>query len=524
MVQSLDTRLPWSGTHHPAPGWTWCDPALIACPVAARTIPDYSSPMDAPATTRLSEGPPWRTEARATLLLAGPIVLTNLSQMALALTETVLLGHLGTDALAAGMLAVSLHFALLAPGFGLALAAAPLQAQARGAGRLAGGAGRGWVRRMRRATRAALWACGIVLLPSWWLLWETAWLLRALGQDPALAALAQDYTRAAMWGMPGFCAFIALRGFLAAMERPAAAMWVALGAVLLNVPLAWALIHPLGLGVAGAGLAIAIANTGMLLALLVLIRRDRVFRRFRLLGRAWRPEGARIREVFTVGLPIAGAMLLEIGVFTAAAFAMGWFGAVAVAAHAIAIQTASATFMVPLGIGQAATARVGLAIGAGDAVGARRAGWVAVVLGAGFMVVMATTLILMAETIAGGFLNPADPLAGQVVALGATLLVVAGVFQISDGVQVVAAGALRGLTDTRVPMLFAALGYWVLGLPAGLLLAGPAGFGPPGIWVGLAIGLSIVAVLMLARWRRLSRRGAAAAPVDAARLVLASGA
>ena len=179
--------------------------------------------------------------------------------------------------------------------------------------------------------------------------------------------------------------------------------------------------------------------------------------------------------------------------------------------------------MVPLGIGQAATARVGLAIGAGDAAGARRAGWVAVVLGAGFMVVMATTLILSARTIAGGFLNPADPLAAQVAALGATLLVVAGVFQISDGVQVVAAGALRGLTDTRVPMLFAALGYWVFGLPVGLALAGPAGFGPPGVWVGLALGLSIVAVLMLARWRRLSRREAVAPPRGTERLAVAGG-
>lgn len=452
-------------------------------------------------------GPPssdWRAEARATIALSLPIVLTNLSQMALALTETALLGHLGTEALAAGMLAVSLHFALLAPGFGLALAAAPLQAQARGAGRLPGGAGRGWVREVRRATRAALWAAGLVLLPSWAILWEAGAVLRALGQSPTLADLAQDYTRAAMFGMPGFCGFIVLRGFLAAMERPGAAMWVSLGAVALNVPVAWALIFPAGLGVAGAGMSIALANTGMLLATLALIRRDRVFRRFRLLGRAWRLDAARLREVFVVGLPISAAMLLEIGVFTAAALSMGWFGAVAVAAHAIAIQTASATFMVPLGIGQAATARVGLAIGAEDPAGASRAGWVAIALGAGFMATMAVLLLLAAGPIARVFLDAADPLAPEVAALGATLLVVAGVFQLADGVQVVAAGALRGLTDTRVPMLFAALGYWALGLPSGVVLGWWAGLGPPGIWVGLAVGLAVVAVLMLGRWRRLS--------------------
>ena len=443
-------------------------------------------------------------EARATLALSGPIVLTNLSQMALALTEALLLGRLGTDALAAAMLATSLHFALIAPGFGLALAAAPLQAMARGSAQLAGGAGRGWARSMRRATRAGLWAAGLAILPAWVLLWNAAAVLRALGQDPALAALAQDYTRAAMFGMPGFCAFIALRGFLAAMERPAAAMWVAIGAVVLNLPIAWLLIFPAGLGVLGAGLSITIAETAMLVALLVLIRRDRVFRRFRLLGRVWRLNLDWLRRVATVGLPIAGTMLLEIGIFSAAALAMGWFGAVAAAAHAIAIQTASTSFMVPMGIGQAATARVGLALGAGRMADAARAGWVAIALGAGFMAVMAAVLLLAAGVIARGFLDAADPRAAEVAALGATLLAVAGVFQLADGVQVVAAGALRGLADTRVPMVFAAIGYWVLGLPAGLALAWWAGLGPAGIWMGLAIGLTVVAGLMLARWRRLS--------------------
>ncbi|MBR0671962.1 MATE family efflux transporter [Roseomonas soli] len=451
----------------------------------------------------------WRGEARATLALSLPIVFTNLSQMALALTETALLGHLGTEALAASMLAVSLYFALLAPGFGLALAAAPLQAQVRGAGRLPGGAGRGWVRRMRRATRAAFWAAGLALLPCWAVLWESAAVLRALGQDAALADLAQEYARAAMFGIPAFCGFIVLRGFLAAMERPAAAMWVSFAAVALNLPLAWALIFPAGLGVFGAGLAIALANTGMLVVTLVLIRRDRVFRRFRLLGRVWRPEVVRMREVLAVGLPIAASMLLEIGVFSAAALVMGWFGAAAVAAHAIAIQTASATFMVPMGIGQAATARVGLAAGAGDAEGAARAGWVAIALGAGFMAGMAVLLVTMSPGIAWLFLDRGDVHAAEVAALGAALLVVAGFFQLGDGIQVVAAGALRGLKDTRIPMMFAALGYWGIGLPFGLLVAHAGGLGPQGIWVGLGTGLAIVAGLMLRRWRIISRRASA---------------
>lgn len=447
----------------------------------------------------------WRVEALATLALAWPIVLTNLSQMAMALTETLLLGRLSAEAQAGGLLGSSLYFAVIAPAFGLALAAAPLQAIARGEGRRAGGAGRGWVRALRRATRSSMWACGLVCVPCCVLLWHTESVLLLSGQEPALAALAGDYARAALWGVPGFCAFVVLRGLLSAMERPGAAMWISLAMVVLNVPLAWALIFPAGLGVAGAGVAASIADTALFAALVVVVLRDRRFRRLRVFGRFWRPDWARLRQVFAVGLPIAAALIMEIGVFTAAALAMGWWGAVAVAAHAAAIQTASLTFMVPLGIGQAATARVGLAFGAGDGAGAARAGWVAVGLGAVFMATMAVVLVLAAEAIASVFIDAADAQAAQVRALAATLLVVAGVFQLADGVQVVAAGALRGLADTRVPMVFAAFGYWVLALPCGIALGWWAGLGPPGIWVGLALGLAVVAVLMLARWRRLSR-------------------
>ncbi|WP_240048263.1 MATE family efflux transporter [Crenalkalicoccus roseus] len=268
------------------------------------------------------------------------------------------------------------------------------------------------------------------------------------------------------------------------------------------------------MGIAGAGLASTLANLFMAGALLALVAREQVLRRFRLLGRIWRADRAKLAEVFRVGLPIAGAMLLEIGVFSAAALAIGWLGAVAVAAHAIAVQTATMTFMVPMGIGQAATARVGLFAGAGDRAGAARAGWVAVALGAGFMAAMALLLVLGARPIAWAFLDPADPQAAQAAALGATLLTIAGLFQLADGVQAVAAGALRGLKDTRVPMLLAALGYWGIGLPLGLALALPAGFGAAGIWAGLAAGLGVVAALMLARWRRMAqmRRRAALSP------------
>jgi len=462
--------------------------------------------MDAIAA-RSREGAAWREEARAMLALAWPLVLTNLSQFALTLTDTVFLGRLGTEELAAATLGANLFFAALAPVFGLAMAAAPMTAQTRGRGR-------GFLRGMRRDVRAALWAVAIATVPVWILLWQAEALLLLLGQAPRLAELGGQYVRALMWGMPCFCAFVVLRGFLAAEQRPGAALVVSLGGIALNVPLNfWLIYGGFGLpplGIVGAGLASSLCNLAMLLGIAGLIARDRHLRRFRLLGRLWRLDRARLREAVVIGLPIAGSMLLEIGVFAFAAIAMGWFGALAVAAHAIAVQVAGVTFMVPMGLGQAATARVGLATGAGDQAAAARAGWTAIGMGAAFMAASAAALVLFGAPIAWTFLDPSNPGAAETAALAVTLLVVAGMFQLADGLQAVAAGALRGLKDTAVPMILAGFGYWGAGLPLGLLLGFTLGFGPVGIWIGLAVGLGIVAALMTRRWigqSGLTRRG-----------------
>ena len=446
----------------------------------------------------------WRIEAHATLALAWPLVLTNLTQYALTLTDALFLGRVGTEALAASTLGANLFFALIAPAFGLALAAAPMVAQTRGRGR-------GFVRGMRRDVRAAMWACAAATLPAWALLWFTGPLLGALGQEPALASMAQDYVRALMWGLPLFCGFIVLRGFLGAEGRPGLALAVSVAGIALNVPLnAWLIWGGFGLppmGVAGAGLASSLCNLFMLAALLALIARDRHLKRFAILGRWWRFDPARLREVAKLGLPIAGAMSLEIGVFATAALAIGWFGAVSVAAHAIAVQIASATFMVPMGVGQAATSRVGLAAGAGRARQAAQAGWIGVALGGGFMLVSCAALIGFSEVLPWLFLDAGNPGAAETAALAATLLLMAGLFQFADGIQAVAAGALRGLKDTMVPAVLAGIGYWMLGLPLGLGLAIWGGMGALGIWVGLAAGLFLVAGLMLRRWARMAATG-----------------
>jgi MATE family multidrug resistance protein len=462
--------------------------------------------MDGTTTpaTRPAAPSAWWAELRAMLLLAWPLVLTNLTQFALTVTDTLFLGRLGTAELAAGTLGANLFFAAFAAPFGVATAAAPMAAQTRGRGR-------GFVRGMRRDIRAALWATALACLPALVLLWHAEEVLLLLGQEPALAELAGRYVRALMWGLPTFCAIVVLRGFLAAEERPGAALVVGLLGVALNIPLNLWLIHGgLGLpplGVVGAGLATAICDLAMLLGLMGLIARDRHLKRFRILGRFWRFDPARLREAVVIGLPIAGSFLAEIAVFAFAAIVMGWLGALAVAAHAIALQIAGATFMVPMGVGQAATARVGLAIGAGQARAAARAGWIAVALGAGYMAASAAVLVAIPGPLAWLFLDAGNPGAAETAALAATLLVVAGLFQLADGVQTVATGALRGLKDTAVPLAIASFGYWVVGLPVGLALAFPGGMGPIGVWIGLATGLFIVAGLMLHRWSRLSATG-----------------
>jgi len=458
--------------------------------------------MDGSAAGR---GASW-VELRAMLALAWPLALTNLSQHAMALTDALILGRHSTEALAAATLGANLFWAVMALPLGAAFAAAAILARQRGAG------GRGWMGRMRRAAQAGFVASLLLLLiPGGLLLWQAEALLRATGQTPALAAGAAVYLRWLLWSLIPFAGFLVLRGFLAAMGRPGPALAVALSAIGLNAILCWCLVFPAGLGLAGAGLATLLADTAMLAGLLWLIQRDRRLRRFRLLGR-WRSiDLAMLAETWRLGLPICGGILLEIGVFAAAALAMGRFGAAAVAAHAVALQVSGLTFMVPLGIGQAATARVGFLAGAGAMAAAVRAGWLAIGLAAAFMLATAAILIGGAPAIAAGFLGAEEAEAVAARSLASALLVLAGIFQLADGIQAATAGALRGLKDTRIPMLIGLLGYWGLGMPIGLALAHAIELGPRGLWGGLVVGLAVVAGLLLWRWSVLSGAALAAA-------------
>ena len=446
----------------------------------------------------------WMAEARATVSLAWPLVLTNLVQTAFTTTDVIMLGWLGSRSLAAGALATNLYFAFLIFGIGLVTAAAPMIASEIGRNRVS-------VRDVRRTVRQGLWSAVAIAVPIWAVLWHAEPILIAFGQEPDLARDAAEYMRTLQWAILPFLGYVVLRSFMAALDRPLWALWVGIFAFLVNAGSAWVLIFgKLGfpaLGLTGAGMATTFSNLVMFFGLVLVLVRDRKFRRYRLFGRFWRPDWARFAGVWKLGLPIAAMLTFEVTIFNAAVFLMGLIGADSVAAHAIAIQIASLSFMVPLGIGQAVTVRVGRAWGAGDPDGITRAGWTAYALGVGFMAMTALLMLLAPRGLIGVFVDLGDPDNARVVQLGIIFLGFAALFQIADGAQAVAAGMLRGLHDTRWPMIIALVGYWAIGLPLGAWLGFAQDMEGAGIWIGLATGLAVVAAALTLRWTMRERLG-----------------
>ena len=438
------------------------------------------------------------------LALGWPMILTNLGQVAMNATDVMLMGRLGPQALAAGALGSNIYFMPLIFGLGLMLATSPMIATELGRKRHS-------VRDVRRTVRQGLWLAVLISIPIWIFLWNAEAVLNWMGQEPELAAQAGTYVRWLQWAVLPFYGYIVLRSFISALERPGWALVIVFAAVAINAVLAWCLMFGhLGLptmGVAGAGLATSLASAFMFVGLACVVALEKKFRRYRMFGRFWRADRPRFKALLKLGLPIAGILAFEVTIFNAAALLMGLISPASLAAHAIAIQIASISFMVPLGLNQAVTVRVGLAFGARDPDGIARAGWTAYVIGVGFMALMALTMIAVPNFLISAFIDMGAPENAEVIALAVTFLAFAGLFQIADGAQAVGAGMLRGLHDTKVPMVYAAIGYWGIGLPLGVLLAFPLGLKGNGIWIGLSVGLVVVAALLLTRWLRRGRLG-----------------
>jgi multidrug resistance protein, MATE family len=465
--------------------------------------------LSVPAPHTLS---PWRDEARAMLMLAWPLILSNLTMSLIHATDVFLLGKLGPTALAAGALATNLVMSVSIFGMGLLTACAPMIASE--IGRKSNS-----VRDVRRTVRQGLWMAISFCIPVWGILWFAEHIFLSLGQQPELARDAGQMVRTLMWSILPFVGITVLRCFISAKERPVWTLVAGLAGVIVNAVLNYGLI--LGhfglpqLGLVGAGIGTSIVNLLMFAMLAIVVIRHRAFRRYRLFGRFWRADWRRYRAIWTLGAPIGLMMGFEASVFTAAVFLMGLISTAAVAAHAVALQIASLTFMVPLGIAQAITVRVGMGYGRRDAEAIQRSGWTGYVVAVGFMALTALLMWLFPRPLIGMFVDGTTPGGAQVIELGVAFLAVAAIFQIVDGAQVAGAGMLRGLHDTTVPMVIALFGYWGIGIGVGAWLAFRAGWGGVGIWAGLATGLGIVAVLMLWRWLLRGRIGLLPDPATA---------
>lgn len=434
-----------------------------------------------------------------TLVLAGPLAVAQLAQMAMGVTDTVLLGSLGEHALAAGGLGAMLFITVSILLQGVMTAVSVLVSQNRGAGRDDAVPGIYWTGMLLAA---------LLVLPAFALFSVAEPILLHLGQPERLARDTAAYLHALRWATPGALVAIGLmRAFLPAVGQGGLILWVTLGATGANGALCYGLIHGAwglpALGFEGAAWATVLVFNGMAAMLLLLVHSRPALRRFV----AWRRPGARmLASMVRIGLPVTGTFAVETELFLAISLLMGLLGPASLAAHQIAMSLVSISFMVPLAIAQAANVRVGHRTGARDGAGARRAGLAAVGLGAAFEAAAALLLLAAPGLLVGCYIDAAAPANRDTVSVALSLLAIAPVFIVADGMQSVAAGALRGLGDTRIPFVLAACGYWGLGFPAAWGLALHAGWGADGAWWGLAAGLMAVAALLTGRFHLRTRR------------------
>jgi len=452
----------------------------------------------------ISTPPGFGGHARATLVLGVPLVGSHLAQYAITLTDTLMLGWYGVTELAALTVAGALFFVLFIVGSGFAWAVMPMVASAAAAGDDI---------QVRRVTRMGLWLSilfGAGAVPLF-LLSEP--LLLALGQEPDVAGLGGQYLRLISIGFVPALLIMVLKSYLAALGRTQVVLWITVASAILNAVVNYALIFGNWgfpeLGVRGAAFG---SNTIQIFVIVVLgLYVIRVTPQYALFQRFWRPDWEACGQVFRLGWPIGLTNLAEVGLFAASSVLVGWIGVKELAAHGIALNIASATFMVHIGLSQAATIRIGGFYGRHDRASIRAASRVAYALSGIFVAVTMTLFLGVPEFLVGLFLDPADPARPEILAIGVVLLGLAALFQLVDAAQVMALGMLRGVQDTRVPMIYAAISYWLIGAPAAYVLAFVFDWEAVGVWLGLTVGLACAGILLFSRFRRISRGASAGA-------------
>jgi MATE family, multidrug efflux pump len=423
--------------------------------------------------------------------LAGPLVLAELGWMSMGVVDTMFVGRVGAEAIGAVGLGTMVFYGIAISAGGLLLGLDTLVAQAFGAGDRED---------RHRSLVSGVWLAALMIPVVMGAVWVLEGILPNLGVDRQVLRATRPYLHALIWSAPPLLIYFALRRYVQALHIARPVMITLITANLVNLAGNWVLVlGHLGaprLGAEGSGWATCFSRIYMAAAMVfVLWKLDPEILRI-----SWKPDAARMWALLKLGAPVAGQMLVEIGVFATVTVLVSRLNAVALAGHQIALTTVSTTFMMPLGISSAAAVRVGFALGRGDRHAAARAGWTALGLGAGLMSAAAILLLTVPEWIARLFTPDA-----AVIALAVSILRVAAFFQLFDGLQIVVMGSLRGAGDTRTPMVCHLIGYWVIGLPLGALLCFGRGLGAPGLWMGLSAGLIAIGLVLTGFWWRTAR-------------------
>lgn len=453
------------------------------------------------AADTLAVAPNWRREVRDTLILTAPIAAALLAEMGMGVIDYSMSGHLGPTALAAAGLGLQLLFTPMFWGMGAITATGAIGAQAHGAGN---------AEAVSESMRQGFLMATLLSLPVMVIALIAIPLLPLVNKDPVVV---DQVGRIILIGLPWIPLvywFTVIRNFVTVMQRPN----IVTVCAIVGLPVSFLSNYAFMYGNWGAPNlgAAAVGVTGVIVALLhlvmIVIYVECVpeLRRYRIFARLLHFDGRMMAELFRVGIPIAMSYLFETGLFFTITVLMGVISTEALAAHNVVLNICAMTFMIPYALSQAATVRVGYAIGAGQPEAARRAGYVAIWLGIGWMVLSASTMLTVPNLLTAIYLDLSDPANAAAAQLAASLFVIAAIFQIVDGTQVTTQGALRGLKDTKVPMVLCGLGYWVFGLGSGVTMGFLMGFGARGLWWGLAIGLAVSASLLYRRWQRMSAR------------------
>ena len=442
--------------------------------------------------------PSWRQEARTLAKFTAPIAAGFLAEMAMNFSDTLIIGRVvGGIALGAVSLSAHVLFSLLMACMGVISVVGAFAAQSHGAGDASA---------LARNIRQGFWVATMLSLPAMVVGWYLPAILRWLGQDAQVVAIADDYLKGLVWCFLPYMWFTVLRNFVTALHRTVSTMVITIAAIGINLALVYSLVTGAfglpSLGVRGAGYGTSLVSLGMFIALAVHVATAKGLREYRIFEGVFHFDAALCGRIFRVGLPAGGMSTAEAGLFLTVQLLVGTLGVIALAANQIAFTFLTIVFMIPAALSQAATARVGFGLGSGNLAAARRSGLVALGLSTAYMAVMGILMWVNPEAAVSIFLDPDDPAAAEVLPLAASLIVIAAVYQIVDGAQIIAMGALRGLNDTMVPFMLGLLGYWVIGMSGGYFFGFVLGHGAIGVWWGLALGLAASASLLTWRFHR----------------------